>query len=222
MINRECHIRRFSVSPSSTHNFDTIAATFDDNPQRVKRAEEIARAISEAVALSPDMDVMDFGCGTGLLTLQIQPHVRSVIGVDSSRGMLDVLERKIGGLGLDNVRAEYVDIEKGERLTGSYDLVTSSLTLHHIREIGPLFEQFYGIIKPGGHLCVADLDSEEGQFHEDAAGVYHDGFAREWMREVFETAGFRDVRDVTAAEMEKPGKDGAIRRFGIFLMTGRK
>ncbi len=208
--------------PHSKHNFDTIAATFDENPQRVMRAEEIARAISEAVTLTPDMDVMDFGCGTGLLTLNIQPHVRSVTGVDNSPGMIDVLERKIGDSGLDNVRVLCVDIEKGERLAGSYDLVTSAMTLHHIRDIGPLFEQFYGIVKPGGHLCVADLDSEEGEFHEDATGVFHDGFAREWLREVCEKAGFTDVRDTTAAEMMKPAKNGELRRFSIFLLTGRK
>ncbi len=207
---------------NSSRNFDTIAATFDENPRRVKLAADIARAISEAVALSPDMDVMDFGCGTGLVTLLLQPHVRSVTGVDSSWGMLDMLDRKIAAQRLKNVRALCVDIDKGERLAGSYDLVTSSMTLHHIRDIGPLFAQFYGIVRPGGHLCIADLDTEDGLFHDDAAGVFHEGFARDRLRKVFEGAGFTDIRDITATEMEKPGRDGVVRRFGVFLMTGRK
>jgi hypothetical protein len=33
-------------------------------------------------------------------------------------------------------------------------------------------------------------------------------------------AGFADVRATDAAEVIKPGRDGAMRRFTVFLMTG--
>ncbi len=105
---------------------------------------------------------MDFGCGTGLLTLNIQPHVRSVTGVDNSPGMIDVLERKIGDSGLDNVRVLCVDIEKGERLAGSYDLVTSAMTLHHIRDIGPLFRTVLRDRQAGGPSVVSPIWHSEG------------------------------------------------------------
>ena len=58
---------------------------------RVKLATDVAGAVSAEVRLAADMDVLDFGCGTGLLALQLQPYVRSITGVDSSQGMLDVL-----------------------------------------------------------------------------------------------------------------------------------
>ncbi|MBP1708041.1 MAG: Methyltransferase type 11, partial [Chloroflexi bacterium] len=65
-------------------DFDKDAANWDDNAGRVKMANNIANAILDAVRLRPDMEVLDFGCGTGLLTLRLQPLVKSIHGVDSS------------------------------------------------------------------------------------------------------------------------------------------
>ena len=84
-------------------NFDQDAALWDDNPGRVKVASDIARMIMAEIPLKVTMDVLDFGCGTGLVTLALQPFVRSITGMDSSRGMLDVLNRKISERGLSNV-----------------------------------------------------------------------------------------------------------------------
>ena len=72
---------------------------------------------------------------------------------------------KIARLNLANVKARHLDLDKGDELTGSYHLITSSMTLHHIREIQPLLNRFYEITAPSGHLCIADLDPDDGQFH---------------------------------------------------------
>lgn len=203
-------------------DFDKEAAAWDENPGRVKLARDIARAISSRIALTPDMNVMDFGCGTGLLTMQLQPLVRSVTGIDSSQGMLDVLKMKIAKHNLHNVSAELVDLDRGDTLTGSYDLVLSNMTLHHIKEIKPLFNQFQKVTAPAGYLCIADLDSDDGRFHEDNTGVFHFGFTRPALRRFFTEAGFDNVQDITATEVVKPASNGEMRRFTVFLITGRK
>jgi ubiquinone/menaquinone biosynthesis C-methylase UbiE len=203
-------------------DFDKAAASWD-TPMRIKLATNVAGTVSEEVKLSNDMDVLDFGCGTGLLTLQLQPYVRSITGVDSSQGMLDVLGSKISMLNLTNAKTQHRDLDNGDKLSGSYHLITSSMTLHHVREIQPLLSRFYEITTPSGHLCIADLDPDDGQFHGgDDTGVFHNGFERHAMRQAFEKAGYRDVRDRTAARMTKPVKGGGTREFTIFLMTGQK
>ena len=207
---------------TTKRDFDTAAATWDANPRRVELARDIANAIKETVTLGPAMDIMDFGCGTGLLTLSLHSLVRSVTGVDSSQGMLDALTAKIREHELANVETQYFDLEQGEELKGSYDAIVSAMTFHHIKEIRPLLRQFYKILAPGGVLGVADLDVEGGKFHDSNEGVFHFGFDRGSLRKDFLEAGFEDVADTTAAEFVKPDFEGAERRFTVFLITGRK
>ncbi len=214
--------RDFNAVNGEKRNFDSVAATWDENPGRVKMAQDVARAIRETIAIRPDMDVLDFGCGTGLLTLELQPEVRSVIAVDSSQGMLEILDRKISSLGLKNVKTRLMDPDRGDLLEGQYDLVVSSMTFHHILDIRPLLGQFSRILKPSGLLCVADLDPDGGAFHDDNTGVFHAGFDRCLLRKQLEDAGFESVRNQTAAIVLKPVPGGGTRALTVFLLTGKK
>jgi predicted TPR repeat methyltransferase len=72
-----------SNSVSDTNRFDQAAATWDEQPRRVKLAQAVAEDIGRQIHLSRDIDVLDFGCGTGLLTLALQPLVRSITGADT-------------------------------------------------------------------------------------------------------------------------------------------
>jgi ubiquinone/menaquinone biosynthesis C-methylase UbiE len=203
-------------------DFDKEAASWDERPYRVKLAKNIADAISRQIAVTSDMDVLDFGCGTGLLTIQLQPLVRSITGVDSSQGMLDILNTKIIKLKLANVRAVLVDFDKGDTLAGNYHLIVSNMTLHHVKDIELLFDRFYYVMAPSGYLCIADLDLDDGRFHENNTGVFHFGFDRGTLRRTLAEAGFDNVQDMSAAEVMKPTVGGEMRQFTVFLMTGQK
>src|SRR6266705_682145 len=110
-------------------NFDAAAADWDEKPQRVKLAREISDAIAAAVPLSPQWNAMDFGCGTGLVTLNLAPRLGSIIGVDSSRKMVERLNAKVAELGCTNARGERLDLERGELPEGRYYLITSAMTM---------------------------------------------------------------------------------------------
>lgn len=203
-------------------DFDKVAASWDERPARVKLGKDVADAISKQVVLTSDMNALDFGCGTGLLTIQLQPLVHSIIGIDSSQGMLDIFNAKVSQLKLPNTRAQLVDLDKGDTLAGNYHLIVSNMTLHHIKEIKPLFDQFCKIMAPAGYLCIADLDLDDGRFHDNNNGVFHFGFDRTTLRKTFTEAGFDKVQDITAAEVLKPTPHGEMRQFTVFLMTGQK
>jgi ubiquinone/menaquinone biosynthesis C-methylase UbiE len=203
-------------------DFNAEASTWDNNRGRVQLANAVADALLKELRLTPGMDVLDFGCGTGLLTFRLQPFVRSITGADSAPGMLSVLAEKARQGDLRNVRARFIDPAKGDALDGDYHLVVSSMVLHHIEDLLPLFQQFSRVLLSDGRLAVADLDPDGGEFHESNAGIRHFGFDRGELRQIIEQAGFTDIRDCTAAEIAKPVRTGGIRRFTVFLMTARK
>jgi 2-polyprenyl-3-methyl-5-hydroxy-6-metoxy-1,4-benzoquinol methylase len=203
-------------------DFDKEAAQWDANPGRVMLANEVADAIIRESAPSRDMDVLDFGCGTGLVTLRLQPLVRTILGVDSSRGMLGVLEGKIRTQGIENAQTRFVDFEKGGRIEGGFHLLVSSMTLHHVPDTAGLFKQWHGLLLPGGLLCFADLDVEDGSFHGDDTGVFHAGFDREQLKRHLLSAGFHDIRDTTAAKMMRDVEGRGHKEFPVFLIIAKK
>ena len=203
-------------------DFDIEAAQWDANPGRVKLANEVADAIIREAAPSHDMDVLDFGCGTGLVTLRLQPKVRTITGADSSSGMLGVLQEKIRTLGLRNVQTRLVDFEKGGRVEGAFHLVVSSMTMHHVEDTAGLFHQWHDLLLPGGLLAAADLDTEDGSFHGDNTGVFHFGFDRDDLKKLLRQSGFRDVRAVSASTMVRDIPGGGKREYPVFLILGRK
>ena len=202
-------------------DFDQEAASWDDNPVRVKLSEDLGNALCAAVPLTPDMRVLDFGCGTGLVTLRVAPRVASVTGADTSQGMLDVLMAKAAAAGINTVRPFLIGPD-GALPEETYDLAMSSMTLHHVEDIPALLRALHARLAPGGWLCAADLDPEDGEFHADPAGVFHNGIDRALLREQLVSAGFSEITATTAAEVTKPDRSGALRTFTVFLMTGRR
>jgi ubiquinone/menaquinone biosynthesis C-methylase UbiE len=202
--------------------FDQEAANWDQMPGRVKVAQDVAQSMIREISLMPNMDVLDFGCGTGLLTLALQPFVHSITGADSSQGMLDVFKTKIKEHNLSKVKTNYIDLDKGDILAGKYHLIVSSMTLHHVKNISPLLKQFYSILLPSGQLAIADLDLDDGKFHDNNDGVFHFGFDRTTLRKIFKDEGFDNVHDMTAAEVVKTTLNDEIKKFTVFLMTGKK
>lgn len=207
---------------SEKRDFDAAAASWDDKPGRVTLAGEVAAAIRSQVKLEQTMNALDFGCGTGLLTLALQPHVRTIIGADSSRGMLDVFNAKIAAAELANVCSMLYDPERDEKLHGRYHLIVSSMTLHHVEQIEPLLTRFHDALLPGGHLCLADLDLEQGRFHDDNTGVFHFGFDRAALAATLGRTGFGEIIATTASQIVKTNASGNPQSFSVFLLCGQK
>jgi cyclopropane fatty-acyl-phospholipid synthase-like methyltransferase len=201
----------------NNNRFDEAAATWDEEPGRVKLARAVADAIARQIQLSADMDVLDFGCGTGLLTLALLPHVHSVTGADASSGMIDVLRGKLQAQKLGNVETILLDPGAPLSLDARFHLIVSSMALHHVADLGPLFARFYEQLRPGGQVALADLDREDGSFHEDSRGVFHLGFERDDVAAHLAGAGFVDLGFTTATIMQK-----AKGSYPIFLATGRR
>jgi ubiquinone/menaquinone biosynthesis C-methylase UbiE len=205
-------------------DFDTAAKTWDLNEARVRMGTSIADAMVAVLTLNGTETVLDYGTGTGIVALRMQPLVRQVIAADSSRGMLEVLDNKVKASGTANVRTVILDLERSDVATDDIhpDVVVSAMTLHHIADTTRFAAALYELLPAGGKIAIADLDTESGDFHSDNTGVEHFGFDREELGRVFTTAGFRGIEFVTAYSFARPIPEGGEKSFPIFLLSARK
>ena len=210
------------MSDIKSNHFDTAAANWDAEARRVELAKAVGEAILRQVQPTRGMDVLDYGCGTGLLGLFLLPHVRNVTGADSSPGMLQVLEDKIQAGGLQRMRTERLDLERDPVPESRYHLIVANMVMHHVDHIETLLTAFYKMLLPGGTLAIADLDTEPGLFHGPDVGtsVYHHGFDRNAFKDRLYRAGFIDVKDTTAHVIHKPIPNGELHAFPVFLIVG--
>ncbi|MBL0210770.1 MAG: methyltransferase domain-containing protein [Holophagaceae bacterium] len=200
---------------SGTEHFDQAAATWDLADRRVALAHEVAQAIAVRVLLTKEQTVLDFGCGTGLVTLELAPQVGSITGADTSPGMLKTLAEKAEVLGI-SVRLISLDNTGVGGLGGPYDLIVSCMTLHHLADVPALFRQFMQHLRPGGQVALADLDEEDGSFHEASVSIHHRGFSRDQIQAWLEGAGFQKIHLETATVTLKEGKE-----YSVFLATAQ-
>ena len=205
-----------------TSRFDEAAAQWDSNPGRVNVARAVGEAICRAIPLQPGWRVLDYGAGTGLLTLNLQPRVASMVALDSSTGMLEKLTQKLAAAAISNVQTRHWDLEAKPFPDPGFDLVVSSMTLHHLRNVPLVLSRLAEVLKPGGWLAVADLDSEDGSFHGQADDVFHHGFERGQIAEWLANARLNWISVSDAHTMNKPSSTGEVRSYGIFLAVGQK
>ena len=148
----------------SSSYFDQSAATWDNEPRRIALMKAVGETIIREAKPSKDMDVLDYGCGTGLVSLFLLPHIRSVTGADNSPGMLEVLNQKIGDGRIANMRVMKLDLEHDSLPGERYHLIVTSMTMHHVSDTEKVVRAFHDLLHPGGSLCIADLDKEPGFF----------------------------------------------------------
>ena len=201
-------------------DFDSKARAWDGNPVFQARADKIAAAIQAAIPLNTSMQALDYGCGTGMLSFPLKDALGHITLKDSSAGMLEVLREKIAALGVSNMTARKADLTDEPLPEERYDLIYSSMVLHHIPDTAHILATFHALLNPGGWLCVADLDQEDGSFHGIEVDVHH-GFTRETLRRLAESAGFAEIRFDTVFEIVKETVAGT-RAYPVFLMVARK
>jgi ubiquinone/menaquinone biosynthesis C-methylase UbiE len=210
---------------SDTERFDNKAAEWDANAVRAALADSVARAIIAHMPVAKPANALEFGCGTGLVTTRIAPHCAQLTALDSSSEMLRMLGEKIAAASIANVRLLLLDFSRPEAAAGldrNYDFVCSSMTLHHIPDTASFLRELFGHMSPGGTLAMADLDAEDGLFHDDATEKVHHGFDREVLKTLLESAGFTSVSFMTAHVIEKKNREGNLSSYPVFLVTALK
>jgi len=206
---------------ASENVFDIKAATWDDNPHRAEMAKAIAGKIKQTLPLDKNIEAMDFGCGTGLVSVLLAGSVKSITAVDTSRQMLKMLADKLTKNHIDNVTTKYADLTGEAGFDERFDLIFSSMAFHHIEDPPALLKKLFILLRNGGRLAVSDLDKEDGSFHSDIRPA-HNGFARNEFSNWLEQAGFANIKTQTAHIMNRTDSKGVSREYPVFLITAVK
>jgi ubiquinone/menaquinone biosynthesis C-methylase UbiE len=201
------------------NRFDQISKEWDDIPRRRLQAENIFKAIEKKVNLTSDMHILDIGAGTGLLLIHFVDKVGSITGIDNSIGMLEMLKSKVNDAGIDTVDFILFNADKDSLTEKIYDLAVSSLTFHHLNDPVKFLKETFKSLKPGGKVCIGDLEAEDGTFHDDNAtnDVKFFGFDKTVFNDWLISAGFQNTEVKTVFNIEKNDK-----KYPVFLAYGEK
>ena len=210
---------------NSPDKFNREAAQWDENPQRRAVAHSVSKAIIAATNPNKTMHALEFGCGTGLVTVEIAPLVKSLSAIDTSKEMLAVLQEKIKTSGISNIETSCIDLSSPSETAldeKSFELIYSSMTLHHIADTAGFLKRLSVLLSPGGTVTLADLDLEDGLFHDDLLEKVHHGFDRVELAALLNTVGLKVTSFETIYTFNKTNRTGATTAYPVFLVTATK
>ena len=195
--------------------FSHKAKDYEKDKNRVDNVSNISNKILDEIYFTKDMNIMDFGSGTGLLLSKIAPYVRKITAIDMSKSMNEVLHSK-----RDEINCELdilnIDLTK-EKLNIQFDCIVSSMTMHHIENTRDILSKFYNLLKENSSIALADLKTEDGTFHKENTGVFHFGFDVSEFENIAKDVGFKDIKIHTLNNVIKPWKE-----YEMFLFTAKK
>ncbi len=116
-------------------------------------ADEISyqRKLQETQSLlSEEMNVLEFGCGTGTTALHHASHVKHIDAIDISENMLTIGREKAKQAGVDNIRFKRCTLTELDAQPASYDVVLGLSILHLLPDRLETLNQVVHFLKPGG------------------------------------------------------------------------
>ncbi|MCB0496524.1 MAG: class I SAM-dependent methyltransferase [Cyclobacteriaceae bacterium] len=200
--------------------FDAKAATWDENPDRVERALEIAKYLKKHIDISNVNKALEYGSGTGLLSFALQDALPDITLMDGSIEMTKVAQQKVGAHGVTHLHPIHYDLMEQPLPEERYDLIFILLTLHHIDDTKGFIERAFHLLNQGGQLVIIDLEKEDGSFH-DGPFHGHKGFERSELEGQLKTEGFSTKHSGICWQIEKE-KEGHKKKFPLFMMAAQK
>ncbi|QDZ13054.1 class I SAM-dependent methyltransferase [Devosia ginsengisoli] len=100
--------------------------------------------------LQPDMELLEFGCGTGGTAILHAPYVRHIRAIDFSESMLAIARAKAAVAGVENITFERADITSFDAPDGSFDVILGMSILHLLADKDAVIAKVFRMLKPGG------------------------------------------------------------------------
>ncbi|MFP3126403.1 class I SAM-dependent methyltransferase [Ectobacillus funiculus] len=167
--------------------FEQMAKRYDTE-ERIELAKVIVKEVRPELRNSKSKSLIDYGSGTGLISLELADVVNSILLVDSSEQMLEVAKAKISHKGITNSEVLYSDFTQ-ETPELKADIVLMSLVLLHIPDTKKILQELFNILNNGGKLIIIDFDKNDKINHPKV----HNGFSHEELKKRLSEVGFKSI-----------------------------
>lgn len=167
--------------------FEEMAKRYDTE-ERIELAKVVVNEVRKVLQNSQSNTLIDYGSGTGLVSLELSDVVDSMVLIDASKKMLEVAEGKISRRGLTNATVLYSDFTQ-ETPELKADIVLMSLVLLHIPDTKQILKEMFNLLNDGGKLIIVDFDKNDQIYHPKV----HNGFTHEELTTILTEIGFRSV-----------------------------
>ncbi len=195
--------------------FDSMAKNYD-TIERANIAKIIANNIKKYVTGGNEKIAMDYGCGTGLVGMELLDTFKSILFVDASYNMVQQVNEKLEKLHITNANTLCCDLVKECPQNLHVDYVIIAQVLLHMKEdVNLLLSKAFNLLNDGGHLLIVDFDKN----HNIISNEVHNGFVQEELNDILKQIGFTKVQGKTFYHGEKifMNQDASL-----FIMDAKK
>lgn len=129
--------------------WDRSASRYD---QEEKKDEQTRVKIVEKTKkyLNVGDNVLDYGCGTGLIANEIAGNVKVIHAVDISSKMIEIAQKKANGSKIENIVYAHSTIFDERYKKGSFDVILGFYILHLSEDTEKAIHRIHELLKPGG------------------------------------------------------------------------
>ncbi|QHT58572.1 class I SAM-dependent methyltransferase [Paenibacillus lycopersici] len=199
---------------ANTDKFEMIAQTYD-TPERIHIAQVSADAIRGYLIDAKDKHAIDFGCGTGLVGMNLLDEFRSMLFLDTSPNMIERIRHKIADAHIHHAATYCFDFEQNDSSDLRADYIVMVQVLLHIKDVEFVLTRLFDVLREGGHLLIVDFDKNE----QVVSDFVHNGFHQSELAGLMASIGYKDIRSETFYRGNRlfMGQDASM-----FILDARK
>ncbi|TFD94332.1 class I SAM-dependent methyltransferase [Jeotgalibacillus sp. R-1-5s-1] len=198
----------------NTEKFEMIADKYD-TPERIEIAKVSSGAIRHYLVDAKSKNAIDFGCGTGLVGMNLLDEFQSILFLDTSQNMINQIKQKITDHNIKNADTLYFDIEKEEPSDLHADYIFMAQVLLHIPDVEFVLSKLFDVLNEGGHLLIVDFNLNE----KVVSDLVHNGFDPKELIDIMTKIGYKDIQFKTFYHGDKifMGQDASM-----FILDAKK
>ena len=143
-------------SPDALAHFDQRSGDWDElysRPQFKDRLRLFVKSVASHVA--PGGRILDYGCGTGKIAVELAKAGYHVLGIDGAQGMIEEASKTASSLGLRNIEFAHLADPEAWEPSDTYDAVVCSSVIEYVSDDRKLAGKLATAVAAGGWLFIS-------------------------------------------------------------------